>query len=393
MKKVKIAFIVESMVYGGVEKSLIELLKVLDYEKLDVTLLLRNGTGAMQCQIDHRVRVKYWNDCTPRDTLMCHIKNMQPCKVFSDICYRIVCRLYRKTWQINGWFSAKCLPLIDDEVYDYAIAFHGTTPSVVAGTLYRIKSVRKLLWIHAYVFCPEKHLRWFDKEYCKFDRIYCVSHTMREVFSKQFPNAGKRTAIFHNILDEENILRLSECSPDSAMSGISLVTVGRLSAEKGQDLIPCTVRKLLDAGYPVNWYIIGDGYLKEKIEREVEHYHVQGHVFLLGAKKNPYPYIKNCFIYVQTSILEGWCLTTHEARILHKPSITTNIPVMYEQFHHGETGIIAEGITANALSESIAYLLDHPEIYERIQRNLELEENNYGEELQRFQDYLTNEQI
>ena len=66
MKKIKIAFLLESMVYGGVEKSMIELLKVLDYDKLDVTLLLHNDTGALQSQIDHRVRVKYWVDCTSK---------------------------------------------------------------------------------------------------------------------------------------------------------------------------------------------------------------------------------------------------------------------------------------------------------------------------------------
>ena len=79
-------------------------------------------------------------------------------------------------------------------------------------------------------------------------------------------------------------------------------------------MVPKTVRLLLDAGYNVKWYLVGDGDLRETVEAEAEKYGVGENVILLGTKTNPYPYIKNCDIYVQTSYSEGWGLPFRKQR-------------------------------------------------------------------------------
>lgn len=110
------------------------------------------------------------------------------------------------------------------------------------------------------------------------------------------------------------------------MQKISIMTVGRLVSVKGQQMIPYTVRLLLNAGHDIHWYLVGDGLLRETVEEEIKKHDVADRVHLLGTQMNPYPYIKNCDIYVQPSFSEGYCTTTMEAKILHKPIVTTDAP-------------------------------------------------------------------
>ena len=153
-------------------------------------------------------------------------------------------------------------------------------------------------------------------------------------------------------------------------------------------MIPKTTRLLLDAGYDVFWYLVGEGGLRENIEAEIQKYDVAGHVILLGTQMNPYPYIKNCDIYVQTSFSEGWCLTVQEARILQKPIVSTPLPVMHEQIMSGENGLIAKDSTPEALAESIKLLLDNPELQEKFIEALRHEACDNTGELQKLYDFI-----
>ena len=86
-------------------------------------------------------------------------------------------------------------------------------------------------------------------------------------------------------------------------------------------------------------------------------------VFLTGTKENPYPYMKNCTVYVQPSYQEGFCVATFEAKILQIPVVVTDVPGMREQFTE-ETAWFAEP-TVESLTRAIGMALDDPH---RIQR-------------------------
>ena len=59
---------------------------------------------------------------------------------------------------------------------------------------------------------------------------------------------------------------------------------------------------LKDNNISFKWYLVGDGSLSEKIINESKELGVQDRVILLGTKLNPYPYLKQADLYVQTSI-------------------------------------------------------------------------------------------
>lgn len=124
--------------------------------------------------------------------------------------------------------------------------------------------------------------------------------------------------------------------------GIRILTVGRLSIEKGQDLTISVLAKLKEAGYNVKWYCIGDGKERALYEKLVEDYDVQDDYIFLGSVSNPYPFMKQCNIYVQPSRYEGYCITLAEARCFNNPIISTNFTGASEQIIHNHNGLIVQ---------------------------------------------------
>ena len=84
----------------------------------------------------------------------------------------------------------------------------------------------------------------------------------------------------------------------------------------------------------------------------------------LGRKKNPYPYMKHCDLYVQPSRHEGYVITLVEARALCLPILSSDIPSAREQIQDGINVYIAD-LSAEALADKIEYLYNNPSQMEK----------------------------
>ena len=155
-------------------------------------------------------------------------------------------------------------------------------------------------------------------------------------------------------------------------NGLRILTVGRLSTEKGQDIAIKALAKLIKRGYKVKWYCLGEGNARESYEKIIEEYQVEDYFVLLGASSNPYPYMKQCDIYVQPSRYEGYCITILEAKVLHKPIVTTNVNGVNEQINNGKTGLITD-MYANELFLSVEKLIKDANLRNQLVENLKVE--------------------
>ena len=153
-----------------------------------------------------------------------------------------------------------------------------------------------------------------------------------------------------------------------------LLTVGRMAPPKNYPLAIETARLLSEKGVHFKWVFVGDGAERKDIERRIERYHLSDRIILAGRQTNPYPIFNRCDIYVQSSSFEGFGLTLSEAKILHKPIVTTNFPSAYDQITDGENGLIAE-MTPESLSDRIIRLIDNPDLKERLVNATRQEEN------------------
>ena len=73
----------------------------------------------------------------------------------------------------------------------------------------------------------------------------------------------------------------------------------------------------------IELWIIGDGPDREKYEKEVKRIKLENRIKFMGAKKNPYPYMKKADYIILTSDYEGFPVTYLEAITIDKPIITT----------------------------------------------------------------------
>ena len=154
-----------------------------------------------------------------------------------------------------------------------------------------------------------------------------------------------------------------------------LLSIGRLSPQKGFDFAIDAARILKDEGLKFIWFIIGQGELKEKLQEQIKQKHLEDCFVLLGVRENPYPYIKNADLVIQPSRYEGKSVVLDETKILAKPLIVTNYPTVHDQIMDGKEGVIVD-IAAEAISNGIMELLNNEILYESIKNYMT--NNEYG---------------
>ncbi len=390
MKKPKIVFVTRRMMMGGIEKALISMLEQVPKEKYDITVLLVHTGGELFGEIPDHVKVQYIFDNENRI-----IKTLWKCIIrgrfvtsFNVILNAVLLRRRGNTEFDEFIYYSKTKPF-ESTQYDLAISYSGPLSLPVIFVAKNIKAKRKILWIHSDVSglnvkehdVPVKKLRKYFRLY---DNIICVSQYAVTKFNKVFPNLPTRITAFSNILDKK---RIEERSIENKgfsdiFEGVRILTVGRISKEKGQDIIPKVLSKLLAKGYNVRWYCIGEGPILEELRNMIEEYHLENNLILLGMKQNPLPYVKDCDFYVQPSRRESYCITVAEARVFNKPIVITDTGAS-EQILHEKTGLIVE-FGVQQVYKAIKRLMDDQPLKSTFIKNLSADNADTTQEMEKF---------
>ena len=121
-----------------------------------------------------------------------------------------------------------------------------------------------------------------------------------------------------------------------------LVSVGRLTPQKGFDTAIGICKELIDTGQNVKWYIVGEGEQRKELEKKIVENNLENNFILVGADVNPYRWIKMCDVYVQPSRFEGYGITVAEAKTMNKKIVASDIPEFEELLGDYSNGITAE---------------------------------------------------
>lgn len=244
--------------------------------------------------------------------------------------------------------------------FDVAISFAGPSQMIDYYICNKVDASTKYGWIHFDVskFGIDKGMT--NKLYKHYSKIFIVSENAKKEFDSLFPNLENKTQVFQNIVSKNNIIELS-CVGESftdTFNGIRILTVGRISQEKGQDIAIKSLKLLLDNGYNVKWYFVGDGKFKEYCVALAKELEIEQNVVFLGTKTNPYRYMRDCDIYAQTSRHEGFCITLAEALCFENPILSTNFISAPELLKEHNNSEIVE-ISAEGLSNGIINMLNN----------------------------------
>ena len=356
----KIAFFTNKFVAGGLEKSLLELIDVIDPKQYEITVFLSNADGEWTHLLEKKARIVVLEQENFGFLIKKHLKKFDLVKLLKLLIFRVKATISSKKNYYEGLkYRTKSMTSYPEQ-FDAAIVYQAFDVNSVANCLYRTSAHKKVLWVHQSfnIFNPG-----FNYWYSDFDKVFCVSQCLKAEIQARFPKLSCKADVFYNITNPNHIKQLADEHPlelKTREKQVVLVTVGRISKEKGQAIIPQVADLLLKKGHKFIWYLIGEGPSEEEVKEKIKQYGVSDNVVLCGRKDNPYPYIKNCDIYVQTSKTEGWGLTVSEAKILKKPIVTTDAGVMSEQIETGVNGIITENDSAEEICNEIEKLIVNP---------------------------------
>ncbi len=351
MKKVLISSF--DMEIGGVERSLISMLENFDYSNYEVDLMLYSHSGDLLKLLPKTPKLldessKYK---TFRLSIGETIKRGNLGIGISRLAARYHAKYIGKKYNLadSGYIQMQymwkySLPFLPKMKKEYDVAISYLWPHYFVAD--KVKAKTKIAWIHTDYSKINTDIEMDLDMWNKFDYIVAVSKDCRNSFLSKYPSLKDKVIIIENITSPNFVRSMADESVydfDTEENVFKVVSVGRYCDAKGFDNAIKALKILHDRGYlNIKWYIVGYGGEEELYKRLIKENKLEDSFILLGKKTNPYPYMKQCDLYVQPSRYEGKAVTVGEAQILGKPVIITNYATAKSQVEHKVNGYITE---------------------------------------------------
>ena len=372
----KILFVIPSMRIGGAEKSLVNLLNLIDLNEYDVNLLMFKPEGDLLQQIPSGIHILetepslfYAYKCDKNvfshksgiRSEMLRIFSTGICKILYGDCAR------QKRWTK---FYKALLPKLDSE-YDVAIGYLEGDASYYV--IDKVNAKRKILWVHSNFDNIKKNedVSVYKEYFREADKVVSISDKCVQVLQDNYPDMRNKFVFLPNLTSSVVLKNTAKAAIDEKFLKdiFNIVSVGRLTEAKGFDMAIDALKILKERKVPVHWWIVGDGELRECLEKQVRNNGVEQYLTFLGSKSNPYPYMNNADLIVQTSRWEGKSVVLDEAKILGKPILATAYATVKDQIENGKEGVIVE-MNAESIAKGIECLVEDESVLNRIRNYL-----------------------
>lgn len=379
---------------GGAERALLGLLESFDYSKYDVSLFLMRHEGDLIGLIPEKVNLL--PEIKEYTGLAVPLTSIVEKGLFGVAAGRVIAKIKAKRFvkshnikkdngvgiEYSHKYTVKMMPVISNKEYDLAISF--LTPHYFAAE--KVKAKKKIAWIHTDYSTVDIDVKSEEKMWSKYDHIVSISDDCTKGFLSKFPGLESKILPVENIISPDFIHKQAEMEDVSdEMNGdaVNLLSVGRFSTAKNFDNVPDICRRIIDKGINVKWFLVGYGGDEELIRNKIKEAGMEEHVIILGKKSNPYPYIKNCDVYVQPSRYEGKCVAVREAQILCKPVIITDYATANSQLKNGFDGVIVP-LDNERCAEAISELLKDTKKLNLLSENCAMTDYSNTEELEKI---------
>lgn len=397
MKK-KILFVIDSLICAGAEKSLVTLLSLLDYSKYEVDLQLFHYGGEFEPFLPQEVHLLHPLEytCFAEKSILAQIKDILCGKYFrffiARLNFSLKLRLHKQANNIMKarlyWETVGSVIPQSKQKYDYAIAYAQGIPTFYVRD--KITANKKYAWVNvSYRLMGKEKIYQYNFYKC-FNSIVLVSDSAKNVFQNIYPDLREKMIVIWDILDYGFIKQLSQKgkSYTDGFLGDRIITVARLNKyQKGYDIALDACNILKNRGIKFKWYALGKGGFRQEMEQYIKEHNLEDYFILLGTTSNPYPYIKDATLYVQTSRHEGFGLSIAEARLLNIPVVTTEFDAVYNQMINGKNGLVVSQDPI-AVANAIEHILKDKNLYNSIVNYLKIEKKGNSEEIQKFYQLL-----
>ena len=332
----KIAFFQNDIGVGGIQKSIVNLLKNIDYNEFDITLFLFENVDFWCEQLPDKLKIVYLNPLPDK----------------------------YKYLPFDNCFS-QSFAFDDNEYFDLAVDFNSYQPSCALGAI-TVPAKKRVMWIHNNVEI-KYHNEWkyrilfraMKGKFKYFEGFVPCSKALEEPFKKLSGVFDKEFTVIQNYIDSKEITSKSNeqvnFNPDNCK--INFVAVGKLCHQKGYDIMLDTFNKASAERDDIHLYILGDGPDRKKLEEMAG-----SNVTFLGNQVNPYAYMKKCDAFISTSRYEGQPLNIKEAEVIGLPLYCSKNLEAYSEGLIGKDNLVEALVNAKKEPKKPDMLCDYNKI-------------------------------
>ena len=400
MKK-KILFIGITMNCAGSEKSFLSFINTLDLDKYEVDLLLAKKEGLFMSSLPEGINVldmghfgevfKLSSKNAFHLIFNTYIKK-NPLYAFDILPYFTGLVLFKKKRvriATKMWIHLmNKMPEVKKE-YDVAVAYWGDRTMFYM--IDKVKAKKKITWLHFDYSFPKRDNDIYLPYFEKCDKIVNVSTVVDDALKRELPTLSDKCVVIENINNPLLIEKMSREGKgfEDDFKGTRILTVGRIADQKGYDLAIPALKKLIDEGYNVRWYVVGgaDDDYADYIKGLVKENALEESFIFLGTTPNPYTYLAECDIYAQPSRYEGKPIAVEEAKIMKKPILASRYLSAEEQLEGGKLGRVCD-ISVEGIYEGLKALIEDAEIQEEYIKELSSRDFSNRYEIDKFYDFL-----
>ena len=337
---IKILFLINSLGGGGAERVLVNLVNNMDLSKYDITVQTIFKAGVNKGILSSEIRL---------------IEGKT--KSFKGISNII--KLLPSSWLYNYYIK-------DD--YDIVIAYmHGLPTKILSSAPQKTK---KIAWLHTDMHNSTlSKVMWQSQiveTFNVYDKIVGVAKSVSQSFIDMY-GLSEKVITCYNTNDVKKIQQLAseninKTGWNDQSNCIKIITIGRLSKEKGFSRLICCCSKLKNEGYNFKLLFLGKGPLENELRQLCITLSLENDIIFGGYQENPYSLLKKADLFVCSSIQEGLNTAMSEAIILGVPVISTKVSGASEVIgENNEYGLMVENNDL-ALYEGLKKILSHQEL-------------------------------
>ncbi len=320
-EKIKIVYIICNFAFGGAERFLLDLIKHLNLERYEVHILTIMGGGPLEKEFkDLNVRIQIFKKKT---------------KLGLGILWQIYCYLKREKPQIV-------------HTHLFAGDTWGRIAAILAGAPIIISTEHN-------TNLDEGLLKRLIKRILSYktDKIVAVSNAVSDYSIRVDKKKKKKILVIPNGICFEKFVPKAKKFEHIPILGV----IGRLEIQKGHAYLFQALNLVKDI--PWKLWLVGEGSLRKKLEKQVKELSLEERVSFLGAQYNVLEILQTIDIFILPSLWEGLGIAVLEAAAMAKPIIASKVGGIPEIIEDKKTGLLVEPKKVTDLGEAIRWMLGH----------------------------------
>lgn len=289
----------------------------------------------------------------------------------------------------RGFWDWKVVPLLLNVCRrEHVRIWHGHDykTNLLGLLLRRFWPMRLVTTVHGWVYHTSRTpLYYAIDRWClpRYERVLCVSDDLRQrCLESGVP--PDRCLLIENAIDTDEFRRRHPAAQAKRELGLQcdrvvIGAVGRLSPEKGFDVLLHALARLLARGADVELLLVGEGEQRGPLQALADSLGCGDRIHLAGFQGDPRCFYEAMDLFVLSSLREGLPNVVLEAMAMEVPLVATRIAGVPRVIEDGQNGLLVEPGSAEELAAATLRLIEDESLRERLrQQGRHTAEARYG---------------